>query len=306
MPSTLVLVLCLYGLKTFGSGLDPIFKGLKEDMTSSIRTAERQTDIAVTAPKLTEPLPHTNPSAENPQPEPERLPAVKPIVAPAETGRLVVTIGANGATEFLASRLIRQIDQWRHEGKITETDANLLIRLANTGYQMAKDQEEVEQFVNQGFGGLESKTQLAPAQFTKIFFGYSAGATKQDMLSLNPEVANTSLKPFAQAYHQALQSGALRDPSLKQEVTEMALQIAGVSNALRDSAPLLLQWQQEELYTKSQVRDLRKLITVNFEKAMSGLPFQAPKDTDNLTRRDSGTICNRGSGKADGTVCRLR
>jgi hypothetical protein len=280
-----------------GSGLGNLFQGLKEDMSSSSRAAEQHKAIVpatpVTVPEAAQP------SVEAPADTPSALTNPGPAIDIAETSRAIITVGANGATELLMGQLVVQIKQWQQEGKLTQTQANLLVRLANDGYQMAAVQKQLEQGIEQRQSIISNNdAQGYGASMLTTNFGYTSNRTAEDVRTLNPETAGSFMKPFAEAYQLALQSGAMSDPAVHRRVTDMAVQISVLADTLGG-----LNSQLDG--TMPDIDTFHQILADGFKKGMTGIPTQAPipTDTRNLTNHNSGRICEAGSGRGNGTAC---
>lgn len=284
LPGTLVLTVCILGLQTFGLRLNTVFQGLKKDMSQSVHAAQQQEKVALAARQA------ALVAREGSLPF-DAEPASKSIA----------TIGANGITDLLASRLEQLIEQWKRAGKITEADANLLIQLANAGHQLADAQKLLEQAIAQKQTQVvyNGKTYQVDA-FAEQFMYRSS--TEKDVWSLNSSNAGDILKSFNVVYQQVAQSKIFQDPAMKQEVMNLSVQISAISESLGSSGSGLL----DNSSLSTQLTSLYRDLTTLFQTSVAGAPIKAPKkskDASELTHQDSGQICVIGLGKNKGTTC---
>lgn len=295
LPGTLALGLCIVGFNMIGSGLNAILQALKEDMATSIQAADRHQAAALA-------VSNTPTAADGPSSEASTSTSTviaKQAIDISQTSRAIMTVGANGATELLMGQLVVQIQQWQKEGKLTQTQANLLVRLANDGYQMAAIQKQLEEGIEQRQSIISANdAQGYGASMLTPNFGYSPNRTAEDVRTLNPEVAGSFMKPFADAYQLALTNGAMSDPVIHQKITDLAVQISvladtlgGLNTKLGGSIP--------------DINKFHQILATGFERAMEEIPMQTPvpADTRNLTSHNSGRICTIGSGSVNGAGC---
>jgi hypothetical protein len=168
------------------------------------------------------------------------------ILASSLTSKLQTT-GANGSTEVLAKQIEAAAEQLLKEGKIDQSQYDILMKLANEGHKMAQIQGLVSDAMKYANGNVEVFNGMA---FTVDGQSYTAPQLAQ-MLGLNgPAPADFAsanilsvasggttggaLGNFLDLYNQALSSGALSDPLAKSTVDSASTQIASLGELTED------------------------------------------------------------------------
>jgi hypothetical protein len=288
LAAVLVLALCLVGFQTVGFGLGSVFKGLKAEMADSSQAAEQQAALAL----ANRSNPANNPGHDNALPTTE------------EFGRLIATLGANGATELLANRLSRQIEQWIQDGTLRSNETGTLIQLANEGHRLVDAQKQLEQALKTGQKQIvyNGETYSTRDFANALRYDSSGGITLNDIVSSNPDKANALIRPFALAYRQALRSGTMNNPAIKQTVSNLATEISIVTDALGWIAIRKAYQTSSPLNSSAFYRDLSSNIQEKVALQPSG-PSVLFQEAQNLTQNNSQTICKIGSGQDQGTSC---
>jgi hypothetical protein len=295
LPGMLVLAVCILGFQSFGFRLNTVFQGLKDDMSQSVHAAEQQEKVALAA---------RSGAVAQPSPVTGAPPTVVERPLPLDTlppNSSIATIGANGITNLLATRLEQLVAQWKQEGKVTEAQANALIQLANAGHQLADAQRLLEQAIDKKekkvtYNGKDYQVD----GFAEMFMYHSS--TEKDVWTLSPQTAGAILKGFNEVYQQTARDDLFKDPAIKQEVTNLVVQISAISEALGSSGSGLL--NNRDLATEPTL--LYRDLTTVFQKSVTGSPVKMPKPDKNaseLTHQNAGQICIIGSGSDDGMAC---
>jgi Flp pilus assembly pilin Flp len=296
LAAVLVLALCLIGFQTVGFGLGSVLKGLKAEMADSSQAAEQQAALALAN--------RSNP-ANNPGDRPADGESGATVPSAEEFGRLIATLGANGATELLADRLTRQIEQWLQDGTLASTEASSLVQLANAGHRLADAQKLLEQARKTGQTKIvyDGKTYSTYDFATALRYNSSNGITLSDIFGSNPDKANAVIKPFALAYQQALRSSAMANPAVRQAVSKLSTEISIVTDALGWMATRK-PYQEKLLNVNVFYPDLG----ANIQQKIAALPpgqSVLAEEARKLTRKNSQAICQIGSGQDQGTSCTI-
>jgi hypothetical protein len=301
LPGMLVLAVCILGFQAFGFRLNTVFQGLKDDLSQSVHAAEQQEKAELAARNGAVKQPSLVTGAPSGPTAAMGRGTSLPIDTPLPPNSSIATIGANGITELLATRLDQLIEQWKREGKATEAQANALIQLANAGHQLADAQRLLEQAIEKKekkvtYNGKDYQVD----GFAELFMYHSS--TEKDVWTLSPNTAGSVLKIFNEAYQQASRSDIFKDSAIKQEVTNLVVQISAISEALGSSGSGLL--NNSSLATEPTL--LYRDLTTVFQTSVTGSPIKMPKstkDASELTHQNSGQICIIGAGSDDGRTC---
>lgn len=225
-----LLVACgaVVALMTLGNTVNGMFSGM-------LSRKEPQIIQAVDASGTMAPVPGiANPAAPDLASDPSPCQAWDP----AGLRNRVLTLGANGTTEYLASQMKAAIQNYVAEGKLSPEQASLLLELSNRGHEMARIEALVEQAYQVANGDKETyKAAIIPYNGKNysagelIYMVALGGAYANLPDPLNPP-ANVSqgpaMKAFVSLYHQAEASGALNDPEVARAIQGFASQIARI------------------------------------------------------------------------------
>jgi hypothetical protein len=282
----ILLLMCVVGFQTLGTGLNATLQDLKKDLASPAEAAQRQEAAASAAAQ--------HPVGKQPAVEP--IPDVSSWPSADALSTTVSTSGANGATEMLANALQLNIAQWEKDGKLTPEQVNLLIELASRGHEIALAQKIMIEAHRQGQSTVTYKgTKYSLIDLSETFSYYNVEL--KDVWALNPELAKENIKPFAQVYHRALASLGGTQSDIGQVVSNMGIEISTLANVVSWS------FLENPSVEESQQRTA-SLFRQDIERAPLTKP--ASTSTDNLTHKNSGEICTSGSGKDNGTACSAR
>jgi hypothetical protein len=197
--------------------------------------------------------------------------------------------GAEGSTNVLANQMAAAAAELLAQGKITQSQYDILMQLSNQGHKMAQIEGLFSQAAIQANGDVDalsnmhytvdgttySGTELA----TLVGYGgptveyFANNSVLAAASSANPETAK-----FLSLYQQALDSGALSDPLARSTVDSAATQIASISETVETSAVLL----------KNQPVDV---VALNAKQASLS------------TRMNSSKICTAGNFEDKGALC---
>lgn len=160
------------------------------------------------------------------------------------------TTGANGSTELLANQIGSTAVLLLAEGKIDQSQYNILMKLANQGHRMAQIETLIAQAVRMSNGNFETFTNIkfvfdgqtyAANQLTDLL-GFN-GPSPAALFSINPldpslaSSADPELATFLSLYNQALDSGALSDPLALSTVKSATSQIASLGEIVESVSP---------------------------------------------------------------------
>jgi polyhydroxyalkanoate synthesis regulator phasin len=275
----LILLLAIPVLMLFGNNLTAVFAGM---LPSSGKT------VAVAAPSTS---PTTNSTQGNGG---TTITTVNGTVIslpnnPTGISKTVATSGANGTTALLANQIESVAQQLLATGELTEAQYNSLMALANQGHQIGELERTIEQTAANSTDAASFMANLAQyPEFAGLatgdhstLFGYATGSTDPTLVT-DPlgsiDIAHGSTKVFLQLYQDVLNSGALNDPAVKQQVESLATNIAYLSEVALDNA-IDVKWGT---IPPSQLQD--KLVS-------------------ETTQIDSLQICTTGNGTDSGTQC---
>jgi len=158
-----------------------------------------------------------------------------------EVASSVQTAGANGTTKILADGLIKTAKDELAAGKITETQSNLIIQLANQAYYMAEAEAAIEKVANSSNArgnDFKDLPVIFKGQQTTLYDLYGELGFHQnydDGLLTDPlnsmSLSGNIMKDFIKAYQRAKENGALNEATVKAMVDNYATQIATIGDA---------------------------------------------------------------------------
>ncbi len=179
---------------------------------------------------------------------------------PVNLSELVETNGGNGTTTLLASQLQTLAQQLMDEGVIDRRQAGFLLDLANQGHRFAAMERAIEDAANTpGFDWYEDKiifegqeyysTGLAyQLTFSSYSTSYITDPGMLDSMRRTIESAEpdsdypppVELYRLAEKYHQAKDSGAMKEPVVEQVITRLVDQIARLGHASNEARHLFV------------------------------------------------------------------
>ncbi len=204
---------------------------------------------------------------------------------PLDFTESVVTSGANGTTNLLANTLKSLSQQLLEKGEINQDQFNTLIALANQGHRMAKIQKVIEtmalnstssnKYYNSVFN-FDGQTYTVDEISMMIGFDYDDPSSISDPLT-DPN-GGAEVIEYQMLFQQAVNSGALNDPTLNQVIRTLSSQIISLS-ALTEHA--------------------------SYNIAIIGDPPDSIREniTSNLNNKNAAGICGAGNGVDNGVQC---
>lgn len=226
-----ILVACIAVLMMLGSNIDAGLARLQGDVSTNV-TAAREAEAQAAAARATALIQQA--SEENGL-----------GLDTTELSRQLATSGANGATTQLANQMAQSIQELQAQGKLDPAQANLLLRLANQGHEIA-----------QVMSLLESAAAAAgndPVKFENTSIIYNgktytpktlgleigwrgaqpADIAKNGALALAAwEQPGDVLNEFLNIYAQAERDGSLNDPAVKSIISNLTSQIVVASESV--------------------------------------------------------------------------
>jgi len=205
----------------------------------------------------------------------------------------VQTSGANGATELLANQLSAAAELLLAEGKIDASQYDILMQLANQGHEIAQIESLIANAISSANGDttlLQNMTLVyngSTYTVTELSQMIGTGATPADLatsnvLALDPAQYDSQIASFASLYTEALNSGALSDPTALSTVTSAAQQIGNLAESVED--------------TVYQVNNTGLAATT------AAVQTQVASVASQM---DSSNICTAGSFQDNGVLCSL-
>lgn len=224
------------------------------------------------------------------------LPAAA-LISPVNTRNTILVSGANGATQQLANTLIAHIQTLLQTEAIDQAQSQVLMQLANEAHTLATAEKVLEDAI------LEGKTEVTynNVRYTTSRLSLELGISPpNDNWTMEPKYAEKLMAPFVQQYQTALTTGALSNPSVKAQVTQLSYQIVAIGDALS--------WSFDRLKTKSQpdktVSTLNNNTADTFQIDMTGTPFSFEVPVASAkTRQNASKICTTSTGTDTGTQC---
>jgi Flp pilus assembly pilin Flp len=198
-----------------------------------------------------------------------------------DTAASVLTAGTNGETTILANTLASAAQALLEQGKITESEANLLIALANQGHRIAEIEKAFEDAAVQAGGGdkLEDAGVQLDGKTVDIYkiIDMIGGVSSVD--ETHRVRGGNEVNAFQALYNQAKALSIMQDPAVFALVTD-------VSNNILKLADI----------TANLVDPLEDSRTITVETIRTNAASQ-------ITNKDSKTICTSGGGSSNGNSC---
>jgi len=202
------------------------------------------------------------------------------------------TTGSNGSTEVLAKQLSAAADLLRAQGKIDQSQYNILVELANQGHKMAQTEayiSQAESMANGSFDAFNNTKYTVDGQtYTSFDLGHLIGFdgptpesfSSADILNADLSSAGPQLSTFINLYQQALASGALDDPDALSTVQSAATQIASLGEITEHGTAD---------FKGGDVSDPASILA---------------SEASHATNMNSSKICKKGKSKDNGVLCR--
>jgi hypothetical protein len=200
------------------------------------------------------------------------------LVSIADMQSAIQTVGANGATDILASSLKGYITKLQQDKNLTSEQINLLSQLAEEGHTLANGEKALHDAVTAGQSTVIYNGHSYAVSDFQQQFGFINNVGINASITMDADKAMPQLAPFVKTYQQAVTSGALKDPDVQNQVTYLSKQIAALSD--------LAKWN-----TTTGPQDLNSA----YVTAMKQIGIQdAPASISEATDTDSTGICNSG------------
>jgi hypothetical protein len=160
---------------------------------------------------------------------------------PSDVNTLVETSAANGATRVMASQLKILAEALKSQGEIDQSQSEQLLKLANQGYRIAQFQQMIEDTAKEAPDFWTWRTQMMPFEGqmvnTSFFveqlkaFEITEQNVNQSALLNSPDLSSSGdqLRSFVELYRQADQSGALKNPLVRDIVGSLSVDITKTS-----------------------------------------------------------------------------
>lgn len=283
-----VTLVCVAGFYGAGGDLELLFQNLRNEMLYKNHTAIEATTRLGLAKGT------TGSSRQGDKGNSlQDLTEAEKILLEANVAKRLQTLGANGTTELLASELAHLADQLLSEGKITSEQSNILMRLANQRYKIAKVERIIEDAVSRSDGTKES---LSDMRFdldgrsysvmdlaSQVGFNYRSPPDYAGISILeDSESAQYHMAEFLKLYTELKESGILADPGVRSVVDQTSAEIAGIGESI------------ESVLYSTMVYDVR----------IENMNAFRDKLGSHATTIDSGQICTSGKLEHDNTQCK--
>lgn len=310
LPIALISVACIIALTAFGSNLQGIFSSYGTPNLAVKNSAnENQAQSLAGSPET------ANITSE------KSVEIAEDILLPpsfmSNISSAIDASGANGTTEELASYLSKFIAQKLKEGKITESQANLLQDLANEGHSLAAYQKALETaFVNRSQTVTYNGQNYSIEAFGKMIGGKTSKAmTIASVESNTTSTVGEKLQAFMSKYQQAMDSNAMIDPQIYAEVSALSSNIVTISASLGNRASDIFNTSQHVTLYKADGTlvfdsDLKtgeqrqKFLNTVVSGDYSVLVPDSSASTSDNTHLSSSAICAKGKASDNGKQCR--
>jgi Flp pilus assembly pilin Flp len=213
---------------------------------------------------------------------------------PTDLGKEVMTTGANGTTAKLLATMDAVIQRALEQGTITQDEANRLQALSNKGHEIA----EVEAF-------LENMAKTNPSAMTRPFtyngVSYPNAQALATQIGFDPNSRREQpmSQQFFNLYMEAVNTGALNDPTLHATIDVLVNQITNVANGVEGSTVMVVKGTISSTQFQSQI-----LGGLGERDRILGTDTQQGLDSiADMTHNDSSDICTAGGGRGNGKSC---
>lgn len=232
ISGALVMVVCIIGLQFLSGNLSTAMAKIRDDMQSRQQSAQSMHQMQMAM---------ANAQAGG------VLSAAEQALLEQSLSQKLQTTGANGSTQVLASQLAASAAQLLADGKIDQSQYDILLQLSNQGHKIAQIEGVVSDALKMANGNWETFKNMSftidgqtyQANQLASMLGYHGlfpdDFASADILSANRDVAGSELASFLDLYQQASASGALSDQTASDTVTSAATQIASMGEVVEDS-----------------------------------------------------------------------
>jgi hypothetical protein len=285
---SLIALGCVAGLLGAGKNFAAIISDLKADMAN-------HKQVALVANSNAKLMTSMSSSSSSPGGLTTTLSQQEQMLLEQPLADKLQTTGANGTTELLAKQLELLATQLLAEGKITDAQSDIILRLSNQGHRMA----QMEQLIEQGIQASNSDTsqlknmtvtldgqsylisdlpgQIGIDQYRPMDFANG------DILSDYASYRSPEMEKFITLYQQVVASGAASDPLVASTIRSSVTQIASVAETVEDNMWYAI--NETDQYGLSGVSDLNSRLA------------------SEITQINSSYICKAGHFSDSGLLC---
>ena len=162
---------------------------------------------------------------------------------PTDLKTTIVTLGANGTTDVLADTILKLAEQQLAAGTISQDQYNSLAALSNQGHYLGELAGAIQTAAANSTDGTTFnnttaviKGETVPIVSLNGMLGITGenynDPSSMTLDALHAKDANPPLQQFNDLYQQALTSGAMNDPVVRQVVEDAASKIAQINTSL--------------------------------------------------------------------------
>jgi Flp pilus assembly pilin Flp len=288
LVGALIVLVCIAGLLAVGGSLRDWLTNIKGDMTTQRNAAvaantQAQTQASTYDSATT---PFSNELAQDLSPE------ARAALGESLSTKLQ-TLGANGTTKLLSQQLAELARQLLADNKISQSQSNILMQMANQGFQIAQVESMVEDATQQAGGDIEKLKSMRYSYNGESDTAYDLAAkvgfnnhSPTDYANLNiltdTSNAQYEMAGFLNFYNQAQAAGLMDIPEVKASIDSAATQIASTGETV-----------ETLLYTT----------TIRNEGAIPSYDDFKSKLASSATQMNSASICTTGNFSTDGVSC---
>ncbi len=271
-----ILAVAYFGLSLFGGDLSRLFESMVTPPAESMPAISGINSATVATVAPIHPTLPAN-SVRNPDGSITLTLSNGTIVTIPGTGQLGLTAeatGANGSTDLMLAQMDALVNALKeNETSLDSSQLNALAALSNQGHDIAGREAALEAYIKASTGVLSD----GPIVYNGITYP-SAAAFAKTIDTASSGTKGESTAAFAKLYQQALDSGAMDDPSVSAIVSQLAGNIDVMANGFAESA----YWGIQDNWTGDRASS-------NFVSKM--------------TNADARGICSTGAGIDTGMYC---
>lgn len=300
----LIAVACGLGLMALGNSIQGHFWGMNQAMTAN----SARSTLALAGPSPSG-LPAGNNGSTTPKSGTSATPSSDNtgVSNPSQVIKSLQVAGVNGATQELLATLEQRARALKSNGDINEEQYNLLMQLANHGHDLAASQKALEDALRQGRSTVLYNGKTYQLTEFMSMHGFDQDISQSDIWALDPfDTSSPVFKSFAESYQQIKESGVFLDSNVKQQVSELVLQIASMEDAFS--------WAMDDVMNSGGASSLSQNYNLimsetikNFQTNTQGAPISEPVESvataSQFTDQSSAKICSTGGGTDTGTHC---
>lgn len=298
----LVLVVSIFAISGFCGHLQEALAGLKSDMEGHARTATVAGVVQMAASRTQAQLAAQQAAQQTAQQTAAGAGVNVQLKATGSLTSSIMVSGANGTSELVLANLEAITKDLLAKGEIDQQTADILVKLANKGHQMAQAEKLLEDAMKNSNGNAQAFNQATVTFNNQSYSTYELAGQLQLVNDANgalvPNSTNSLMSQFQNLSDQA--TGNIQDSQTQQLVGTLSNQIAvladGTENATHsvnrgEYAPTLDAFYQD---VASSVNGL--------DPSNGKYPTQLDPASV-TTSQDSATICNIGGVQDTGTHC---